>query len=218
MRIFLCGFKRLPFSVPAGEADKVSQIKTLEALRRILELGVKDVLLVVRVDELDARHVTGIHALMMKYSFKVLFYAHRVSGSFLEKYRGVGGGIQVLLSSEPFPSFEALKRMVLQGTKMRKEQRTPLKAKVIIKNSTYSACGSALVRSVKVILEGYFEDFSRNGARIRLEKAPFRVKDLLCLMYQDVSGSWIEVESQVRWVSAEADSETLGLQFLGRTA
>lgn len=209
--------------MPLVDEALVSYIQSVDALRCLLELGIKNCLLVMKVESLEDRHLLVLKQMSSSYDLNVLFYAQNISESskVLIKEKDYQS-IKVVLTKDELPSLTVLKRMAFGGTSMRREGREALKARVMVKPSSFSN-NKHVDSKLKVLIEGVFEDFSKHGAKIRLEKIPFKVKDFLCVMYQDINGRWIEVESQVRWIAdggkngKDKESVAMGLQFIAHS-
>lgn len=185
-------------------------------MRQMVRSAKESFLLICKVDTLALRHIQALVELNPNLRFKVLFYAREVESSAVESLQNSERlQFKVIPQTQPFPEMEQVLKLFKSPLYRRREERAPLRAKVMVKMSKYSQ-DSGGDKRLKVLLEGFFEDFSRHGARVKLNQVPFQVKDFLSVMYQDINGRWIEVESQVRWVSVMGAEQCMGLQFIAR--
>lgn len=102
-----------------------------------------------------------------------------------------------------------------EAVSTRKFARVKVKNEVIIKKVTGGF--ESELGSIQVMLkDGLMLDFSRGGAKILAKNLDLKAKDSVNLMYKNKNGSWVSVESQVRWTQARGGGEVLmGVQFIG---
>lgn len=100
----------------------------------------------------------------------------------------------------------------------RKQERHIIQAPVMVKKSAYvteSPTGSL----IQALSEGKMIDFSAGGACIEIGRGQLKRKDFVSLMYLSDGGSWVSVESQLRWIRSESPlRQILGVQFLAVSA
>lgn len=110
------------------------------------------------------------------------------------------------------------RRISGEALKSRKQERKPLAAQVMVKKSSLDIA-SPTGKMVQFLKEARMKDFSQGGAQITLPQQTVGFKDFVSLMYQDGSGKWVSVESQVRWVvSMPSGEQIIGVQFLAVSA
>lgn len=216
---FLNSSQGLPSSLEALPGLRWNSLQGTQDLRALLTSSQEDILVLIP---------TSFLSLQALETFVVWTEQHpRLSFIFIVQamentaYRMTLSNSQMVIAYEsegPRIGEIVTRRLLRQIVKSRKQERHSLKTGVMLKKSLVSKT-SPTGGGVQYLKEGMMQDFSPGGAKIALSKAGVKVKDFVSLMYRNSQGSWVSVESQVRWViSTAAGEQVIGVQFLAVSA
>lgn len=195
-----------------------SFVKTTDELQAALEVCEKEVFVVVRFSMLTVRALeTFLKWGRLNLKAHFIFLVQTIEDRAQTDLR-VNARIMVVVEGEANCSIAELvqKRIFGVSVEARRETRIAVTSPVIIKKSSLVAED---MPGVQFLREGAMQDFSRGGARLRVLGGGVSKKDFVSVMYRDTNGSWVAVDSQVRWVrNLESGQQVVGVQFLAVNA
>jgi hypothetical protein len=177
-----------------------------------------EIIIVVQSESLSSRTIQAFFLWIGFYSsLSFVFIAKNVEPKSFQITNG-NPRILILEESEGVKIEKILTRR-LRGEPAinRKRERLTANSFVILQKSKVMS-GPAQV-GTEYLGSGRMVDFSRGGAQVILRRGSLHLRDFFQLVYRDVHGEWVTIESQVRWHrSQSADLARVGIQFIALSA
>ncbi|HWU44615.1 MAG TPA: PilZ domain-containing protein [Bdellovibrio sp.] len=191
-----------------------------EKLKLLLKTQ-KEVCVIVQSDFLNVRQVQAFLSwIQIRQDISFIFIARNIEDG-VYKLNLKGHPVFFLKESESdFIPGIVTRCLRDRGARGRRQERCFVQSSVMLKKSTI-AYQSPTGGGVQFLREGRMKDFSPGGAQILCEgrRSLIAVKDFLNLIYQDRSGKWVSIETQVRWIASSAEGQQIiGVQFLAMSA
>ncbi len=218
--IYLSSSQSLPLYLKQVNGVKWHQVQSQEEIQSLLTTLKGDIHVVVRTDSLSLRTVQAFLAWgQLKLRLHFVFIADKIEKAVYQQSLHRDSQVLVLRETEAPHIAQIITQRVLGAVvKSRRQERQETKSPVMLKKSAFAE-ESPIGAWMQLLREGEMMDFSQGGAQITVLQSGVQAKDFVSLMYRDHRGSWISVESQVRWVkSSSTGTSLLGLQFLAVSA
>ncbi|UXR63835.1 PilZ domain-containing protein [Bdellovibrio bacteriovorus] len=213
--IYLSSSQILPLYLQKLRGVRWYRSQSASELKEVLKSQQGEIYVIVRSDYLSLRAVQAFlswgHA-KVKASF--IFIAQSIENSV---HQVVLNHPQILVLRES--ERERIEELITQrlsgkSVRSRKQERMAVLSQVMLKKSVMAE-NSPTGAWVQFLREGVMVDFSSGGAQITLGDEPVQRKDFISLMYKNQHGTWVSVESQVRWVTQSPEGKrVIGVQFL----
>jgi hypothetical protein len=217
--IYLSSSQVIPVYLQAVRGVKWLYAKDPSEFRDILSQQVGDIIVIVRADFLRLRTVETLSQWAQSHPrLSFIFVIQAIEKSAYQISLNQPKWLFVYESEGKRITDVITRRIQGQTVKSRRQERTPVKAPVMLKK-TMAADGSPIEGKVQFLKEGEMNDFSQGGAKVTLDVSGIKVKDFVSLMYKNSAGHWVSIESQVRWVvSTASGKQIMGVQFLAVSA